>query len=70
MIPSLGPLRGTFGIQIVRLQSDNGGEFINEPLIKGCKKRGVCMTQIPPYQPRSQCLIKRMVGIIEEHVRR
>eukprot|EP00975_Prorocentrum_lima_P011696 2487978-Prorocentrum_lima.AAC.1 len=53
LIPSLGPLRGTFGIQIARLQSDHGGEFINEPLIEGYKKRGVCMTQIPPYQPRS-----------------
>eukprot|EP00975_Prorocentrum_lima_P050335 10540482-Prorocentrum_lima.AAC.1 len=40
LIPCLGPLRGTFGTQIVRLQSDNGGEFINEPLIEGCNKRG------------------------------
>eukprot|EP00975_Prorocentrum_lima_P035020 7360252-Prorocentrum_lima.AAC.1 len=34
-----GP-RGTFGVQIVRLQSDNGGELINEPLIEGWQKRG------------------------------
>eukprot|EP00975_Prorocentrum_lima_P007594 1629773-Prorocentrum_lima.AAC.1 len=45
LMPSLGPLRGTFGIQMVRLQPDNGGEFINEPLIEGCNKRGLCMTQ-------------------------
>eukprot|EP00975_Prorocentrum_lima_P015826 3359601-Prorocentrum_lima.AAC.1 len=40
IIPSLGPWRGDFGIHIVRLQSDNGGELINEPLIEGCNKRG------------------------------
>eukprot|EP00975_Prorocentrum_lima_P020249 4263608-Prorocentrum_lima.AAC.1 len=34
LIRNVGPLRGTSGIQIVRLQSDNGGEFINEPLNK------------------------------------
>eukprot|EP00975_Prorocentrum_lima_P002278 497118-Prorocentrum_lima.AAC.1 len=33
-IPNLGQLRGTCGVQIVRLQSDNGGVFINEPLIE------------------------------------
>eukprot|EP00975_Prorocentrum_lima_P019109 4021472-Prorocentrum_lima.AAC.1 len=68
--PSLGPVRGTFGVHIVRLQSDNGGEFINEPLIEACQKRGGCMTQIPPYQPRSNGLIERMVGIVKEHMRK
>eukprot|EP00975_Prorocentrum_lima_P051427 10770056-Prorocentrum_lima.AAC.1 len=28
------------------------------------------MAQIPPYQPRSNGLIERMVGIIKEHMRR
>eukprot|EP00975_Prorocentrum_lima_P002576 567844-Prorocentrum_lima.AAC.1 len=40
LIPGVGPLRGTCGIQIVRLQSDNGGEFINEPLSAGWQTRG------------------------------
>eukprot|EP00975_Prorocentrum_lima_P032793 6888514-Prorocentrum_lima.AAC.1 len=38
LIPSLGPWRGTFGIQTVRLQPYNGGEFINALLIEGCNK--------------------------------
>eukprot|EP00975_Prorocentrum_lima_P028233 5938011-Prorocentrum_lima.AAC.1 len=29
LTPCLGPLREHFGIKIVRLQSDNGGEFIH-----------------------------------------
>eukprot|EP00975_Prorocentrum_lima_P061963 12882894-Prorocentrum_lima.AAC.1 len=33
MLPTLGALRGVWGIQIVRVQFDNGGEFINEQLI-------------------------------------
>eukprot|EP00975_Prorocentrum_lima_P069662 12927687-Prorocentrum_lima.AAC.1 len=69
-IPGLGPLRGTFGTQLVRLQSDNGGRCIHEPLIEGCNKRGVCMAQIPPYQPRSNGLIERTVGIVKEQMRR
>eukprot|EP00975_Prorocentrum_lima_P045331 9492255-Prorocentrum_lima.AAC.1 len=38
--------------------------------LKGCNKGGVCMTQIPPYQPRSNGLIERMVGVVKEHARR
>eukprot|EP00975_Prorocentrum_lima_P064968 12900604-Prorocentrum_lima.AAC.1 len=60
LIPTLGPLRGTFGIQTVRLQSDNGGEFIIQPLVEGCNQRRVCMTQIPPCQPISNGLLERM----------
>eukprot|EP00975_Prorocentrum_lima_P034117 7170034-Prorocentrum_lima.AAC.1 len=33
MLPTLGALRGMWGMQIVSVQSDNGGEFINEQLI-------------------------------------
>eukprot|EP00975_Prorocentrum_lima_P010066 2145368-Prorocentrum_lima.AAC.1 len=69
LIPSVGPLRGNFGTQIVRLQSDDGGEFINEQLTTGCQTRGVCMTRIPPYQPWSNGLIERMVGLVREHLR-
>eukprot|EP00975_Prorocentrum_lima_P061487 12880172-Prorocentrum_lima.AAC.1 len=42
-----------WGIQIVRVQSDNGGEFINGQLISGCRLRGVHMSQNPPSQPQS-----------------
>eukprot|EP00975_Prorocentrum_lima_P035188 7394852-Prorocentrum_lima.AAC.1 len=31
LVPYLGRLTRIVGLQIVRLQSDNGGEFINEP---------------------------------------
>eukprot|EP00975_Prorocentrum_lima_P030724 6446295-Prorocentrum_lima.AAC.1 len=37
MLPTLGALRGVRGIQIDRVQSDNTGEFVNEPLISGCR---------------------------------
>eukprot|EP00975_Prorocentrum_lima_P039796 8362175-Prorocentrum_lima.AAC.1 len=33
MLPTVGALRGMWGIHIVRVQSDNGGEFINDQLI-------------------------------------
>eukprot|EP00975_Prorocentrum_lima_P067715 12916507-Prorocentrum_lima.AAC.1 len=35
----------------------------------GCQTRGVRMTQIPPYKPRSNELIERVVGIVKEHMR-
>eukprot|EP00975_Prorocentrum_lima_P030762 6455489-Prorocentrum_lima.AAC.1 len=58
-----------WGIQIVRVQSDNGGEFINEQLISGCRLRGIHLSQTPPYKPQSSGLIERMVGIVKEHMR-
>eukprot|EP00975_Prorocentrum_lima_P011960 2540597-Prorocentrum_lima.AAC.1 len=58
------------GRQIVRVQSDHGGEFINEQLISGCRSRGIQMSQIPPYQPQPNGLIERMVGIVKEHMRK
>eukprot|EP00975_Prorocentrum_lima_P018559 3906513-Prorocentrum_lima.AAC.1 len=33
VLPTVGALRGMSGIQIAGVQSDNGGEFINEQLI-------------------------------------
>eukprot|EP00975_Prorocentrum_lima_P042850 9000263-Prorocentrum_lima.AAC.1 len=59
-----------WGIQIVRVQSDNGGEFINEHLISDFRSRGIHMSQVPAYQPQSNLLIERMVGIIKEHRRK
>eukprot|EP00975_Prorocentrum_lima_P003334 734939-Prorocentrum_lima.AAC.1 len=59
-----------WGIQIARVQSDNGGEFNNDQLISGCRMRGVHMSHIPPYQPQSNGLIERMAGIIKEHMRK
>eukprot|EP00975_Prorocentrum_lima_P047533 9937564-Prorocentrum_lima.AAC.1 len=57
------------GIQLLRVQSDNGGEFTNDQLIFGCRSRGIHMGYIPPYQPQSNGLIERMVGVIKEHMR-
>eukprot|EP00975_Prorocentrum_lima_P057430 12045629-Prorocentrum_lima.AAC.1 len=59
-----------WGIQIVRVQSDNGGECINDQLISRCRSRGIHMSQIPPYQPQFNGLIERMVGTIKEHMRK
>eukprot|EP00975_Prorocentrum_lima_P001494 323423-Prorocentrum_lima.AAC.1 len=70
MLPTLGALRGMWGIQFVRVQSDNGGEFVNEQLISGCRSQGILMSQIPPCQPQSNGLMERMVGIIKEHMRK
>eukprot|EP00975_Prorocentrum_lima_P067476 12915145-Prorocentrum_lima.AAC.1 len=33
MLPTVGALRGMWGIQIVRIHSDDGGEFTNDQLI-------------------------------------
>eukprot|EP00975_Prorocentrum_lima_P023068 4855061-Prorocentrum_lima.AAC.1 len=32
MCPTVGGLRGMWGIQIVRVQSDNGGEFVKRSI--------------------------------------
>eukprot|EP00975_Prorocentrum_lima_P067348 12914343-Prorocentrum_lima.AAC.1 len=38
LIPIVGPPMGT--LWVVRLQSDNAGEFINEASFEGCQARG------------------------------
>ncbi len=68
MLSNIGALRGMFGLQLVRVQSDNGGEFINEELRRGCQQGGICMSQIPPYQPQSIHLT--VVDMVESVTRR
>eukprot|EP00975_Prorocentrum_lima_P021770 4587379-Prorocentrum_lima.AAC.1 len=62
MLPTVGALRGMWGIQIVRVESDNGGEFINDQLVSWCRSRGIHISQIPPYEPQPNGLIERVVG--------
>eukprot|EP00971_Amphidinium_carterae_P014641 289114-Amphidinium_carterae.1 len=58
------------GLQIARLHSDNGTEFINEDVQRIMQKRQIVMTQSPPYMPRSNGLVEWYNGIIKDLMRR
>eukprot|EP00971_Amphidinium_carterae_P065543 1298839-Amphidinium_carterae.1 len=66
----MSAFKGNRGLQIARLHSDNGGEFINEDVAKVTQARQIVMTQAPPYMPRSNGLVERYNGIIRDLMRR
>eukprot|EP00971_Amphidinium_carterae_P269110 5338863-Amphidinium_carterae.1 len=69
-VPTMSALKGYRGLQIARLHSDNGGEFINEDVAKVMQARQIVMTQAPPYMPCSNGLVERYNGIIKDLMRR
>eukprot|EP00971_Amphidinium_carterae_P056227 1109545-Amphidinium_carterae.1 len=50
--------------------SDNGGEFTSKPFIEGLHVLGVTLTTSPSYQPQSNGMAERCVGLMKTAVRR
>eukprot|EP00971_Amphidinium_carterae_P003370 66397-Amphidinium_carterae.1 len=60
----------TAGRFIQRFMSDNRGEFTSKPFTHGMHKLGVTLTTAPSYQPQSNGMAERCVGLIKTAVRR
>eukprot|EP00971_Amphidinium_carterae_P240354 4771639-Amphidinium_carterae.1 len=50
--------------------SDKGGEFESEVFAKMLREQGVMQTNSPSYQPQSNGLAERMVGLMKSSCRR
>ena len=57
------------GHQILKLRSDNGGEYVNNKFINFCTENGIQMQHIVPYTPqqngvaeRKNCSLKEMAN--------
>ena len=48
-----------FGHQILKLISDNGGEYVNKKFINLCTKHGIQMQHIVPYIPQQNGVAER-----------
>eukprot|EP00971_Amphidinium_carterae_P157379 3119718-Amphidinium_carterae.2 len=55
----------TAGRFIQRFMSDNGGEFTSKPFIHGLHQLGVTLTTAPSYQPQSNGMAERCVGLMK-----
>eukprot|EP00971_Amphidinium_carterae_P251804 4999390-Amphidinium_carterae.1 len=60
----------TAGRFIQRFMSDNGGEFTSKPFIQGLHQLSVTLTTAPSYQPQSNGMAERCVGLMKTAVRR
>lgn len=57
------------GLQPKRIQSDNGGEFVNKILIEFFRDWGIEHTQVPAYTPELNGIVERMNRTLTTMVR-
>ena len=54
------------GHQILKLRSDNGGEYVNKKFIKFCTQYGIQMQDIVPYTPQQNGVAERKNHTLKE----
>eukprot|EP00253_Pinus_taeda_P009584 PITA_09584 len=55
-----------FGHQILKLRSDNGGEYVNNKFINFCTEHGIQMHHIVPYTPQQNGVAERKNHTLKE----
>ena len=55
-----------FGHQILKLRSDNGGEYVNNKFIKFCTENGIQTQHIVPYTPQQNGVAERKNHTLKE----
>jgi hypothetical protein len=53
---------------ILGIDTDNGGEFINEVMVVYCEQEQITFTRGRPYQKRDQCFVEQKNGAIVRQV--
>jgi hypothetical protein len=66
--PSCPPTRTLFPFPILGIDTDNGGEFINEVLIAYCEQEQITFTRGRPYLKNDQCFVEQKNGAIVRQV--
>ena len=54
------------GHQILKLRSDNGGEYVKNNFINFCTENGIQMQHIVPYTPQQNGLAERKNRTLKE----
>src|SRR5213082_113471 len=57
-----------FPFPLLGIDTDNGGEFINDSLIAYCEQEHITFTRGRPYQKRDQCFVEQKNGAIVRQV--
>jgi len=68
VLAALKRIRTLFPFPILGIDTDNGGEFINETVIAYCEQEHITFTRGRPYQKRDQCFVEQKNGAIVRQV--
>ena len=60
--------RTLFPFPILGIDTDNGGEFLNEEVLAYCEQEQITFTRGRPYQKRDQCFVEQKNGAIVRQV--
>jgi Integrase core domain len=60
--------RTLFPFPILGIDTDNGGEFLNEEVVAYCEKEQITFTRGRPYQKRDQCFVEQKNGAVVRQV--
>lgn len=61
--------RTLFPFPILGIDTDNGGEFLNEVIVAYCEQEHITFTRGRPYQKRDQCFVEQKNGAIVRKAR-
>jgi hypothetical protein len=68
VLVALQRARTLFPFPILGIDTDNGGEFINEVVVAYCEREQITFTRGRPYQKRDQCFVEQKNGAIVSQV--
>jgi hypothetical protein len=68
VLPALQRARTLFPFPMLGIDTDNGGEFINEVVVAYCAREQITFTRGRPYQKRDQCFVEQKNGAIVRQV--
>ena len=68
VLAALQRARTLFPFPILGIDTDNGGEFINEAMVAYCEQELITFTRGRPYQKRDQCFVEPKNGTIVRQV--
>jgi hypothetical protein len=68
VLAALQRARAFFPFPILGLDTDNGGEFINEEVAAYCVREQITFTRGRPYEKRDQCFVEQKNGVVVRQV--
>ncbi|BCL83739.1 transposase family protein [Ktedonobacteria bacterium brp13] len=68
VLAALQRARTRFPFPILGLDTDNGGEFINEEVAAHCVREQITFTRGRPYEKQDQCFVEQKNGVVVRQV--
>jgi site-specific recombinase XerD len=68
VLAGLQRARTLFPFPILGIDTDNGGEFLNEDVVAYCAREQITFTRGRPYEKRDQCFIEQKNGVVVRQV--